>query len=109
MVQEKYSLLSLDEDVDEDRATDTKYAPLGNMLTAADVITCLLVAQAKNIKATPMLAPADQDDPSPSKVCAIMGGFSMQLRGGRQSTRDIDVLTSINMKGVWEAITGDER
>lgn len=33
----------------------------------------------------------------------------MQLRGGRQSTRDIDLITTIKMRGVWDAITGVER
>lgn len=33
----------------------------------------------------------------------------MQLRGGRQSTRDIDLVTSTKMKGIWEAVTGEDR
>ena len=109
MVQETYLLLSLDEDVDEDRISNTRYAPLENMLIAADVVTVLLVAQSEKSPTSGAMHASSQDPKRPSPVCAIMGGFSMQLRGGRQSTRDIDILTSLSMKGVWDAITGDER
>lgn len=42
MPQEKYSLLDLDEDVDEDRTASTHYAPYENMLSAAQsIVSCL--------------------------------------------------------------------
>lgn len=109
MVQETYSLLFLDEDVGEDRTADTRYAPLDNILTAAVPVTSLFVAQAEKTKPSTVAQSPIQDRSSLSATCAIVSGFSVQLRGSRQSTRDIDILTSINMKGVWEAITGDER
>jgi hypothetical protein len=100
MVQETYSLASLDEDVDEDRTAGAQYAPFENMLSATHLVVSLLVAQQETAEGT-----VDEIN-----VCyAIQGGFSMQLRGGRQSTRDVDVITSIKMRGVWEAVTGEER
>lgn len=94
MQQETYSLLSLDEDVDEDRTASTNYAPFENMLSATLLVVSLLEAHVAH--------------PIPPYY-AIQGGFSMQLRGGRQSTRDVDLVTGIKMRGVWEAITGEER
>jgi hypothetical protein len=97
MVQETYSLASLDEDVDEDRTAGAQYAPYENMLSATHLVVSLLVAQ------------QNKCGDGATTCYAIQGGFSMQLRGGRQSTRDVDLITSIKMKGVWEAIIGDER
>lgn len=93
MPQETYSLLALDEDMDEDRTASTNYAPFENMLSATHLVVSLLEAHSTNI----------------NPPYAIQGGFSMQLRGGRQSTRDVDLVTGIKMRGVWEAITGEER
>lgn len=101
--QETYSLASLSEEVDEDRSTDTKYAPFENMLSAANLVTSLLVVhQLESAKQGRSVG-------DPELCYAILGGFSMQLRGGRQSTRDIDLVTSVKMKGVWEALTGESR
>lgn len=103
MPQETYSLASLDESVDGDRGPHTRYAPFENMLSAAHTVTSLLVAQQRR---------ANRDDipaADPALCYGILGGFSMQLRGGRQSTRDIDIVTSTKMRGVWEALTGADR
>lgn len=102
--QETYSLLSLDEEVDEDRTANTQYAPLENMLSATFLVVSLLEGQ--------HVGPDHhhhQHVRMPVYSYAIQGGFSMQLRGGRQSTRDVDVVTNIKMRGVWEAIRGEER
>lgn len=96
--QETYSLLSLDEEVDEDRTANTQYAPLENMLSATFLVVSLLEGHV-----------ASHHTCMPVYSYAIQGGFSMQLRGGRQSTRDVDVVTNIKMRGVWEAIRGEER
>lgn len=93
MPQETYSLLSLDEDLDEDRTAGTHYASFENMLSATQLVVALIEAASSTTSAS----------------YAIQGGFSMQLRGGRQSTRDVDLVTGIKMRGVWEAITGAER
>lgn len=106
MPQETYSLASLNEDVDEDRSSHTQYAPLENMLSAAHLVTTLLTAHQHLALPTETLNPPESDQDS---CYAIQGGFSIQIRGGRQSTRDIDLVTSIKMKGVWEALTGEER
>nr|POF17011.1 hypothetical protein CFP56_57827 [Quercus suber] len=105
MPQETYSLLSLDEDVDEDRNASTRYAPLTNMLSAAHFVAALLVAQQDFSRNDHSI----NQPAAPSLCYAILGGFSMQLRGGRRSTRDIDFVTNIKMRGVWAAITGEDR
>nr|POE94574.1 hypothetical protein CFP56_16813 [Quercus suber] len=103
MPQETYLLLSLDEGVDEDRNASTRYAPFTNMLSAAQLVVSLLEAQQDSSRIAHIThRPA-------AEIYAILGGFSMQLRGGRQSTRDIDIVTSVRMKGVWTAITGEDR
>lgn len=101
--QETYSLLSLDEEVDEDRTANTQYAPLENMLSATFLVVSLL-ERGQHVG-------PDHHHHVRMPVCyyAIQGGFSMQLRGGRQSTRDVDIVTNIKMRGVWEAIRGEER
>lgn len=104
--QETYSLLSLDEEVDEDRTANAQYAPLENMLSATFLVVSLLERQ--------HVGPDHHHHHHhhvrmPVYSYAIQGGFSMQLRGGRQSTRDVDVVTNIKMRGVWEAIRGEER
>lgn len=103
--QETYSLLSLDEEVDEDRTANAQYAPLENMLSATDLVVSLL-------ERGQHVGPDHHHHHHvrmPVYSYAIQGGFSMQLRGGRQSTRDVDVVTNIKMRGVWEAIRGEER
>lgn len=108
--QETYSLLSLDEEVDEDRTANAQYAPLENMLSATFLVVSLLEGQ--HIGPEGHVGPDHHHHHHVRKpVCsyAIQGGFSMQLRGGRQSTRDVDVVTNIKMRGVWEAIRGEER
>lgn len=102
--QETYSLLSLDEEVDEDRTANTQYAPLENMLSATFLVVSLL-------ERGQHVGPDHHHHHvrKPVYSYAIQGGFSMQLRGGRQSTRDVDVVTNIKMRGVWEAIRGEER
>lgn len=96
MSQETYSLLDLDESLDEDRDAGTRYAPFENMLSATHLVTTLLDAQHGN-------------DYKDAPAYAILGGFSMHLRGGRRSTRDVDLVTTIKMKGLWEAMTGQTR
>lgn len=103
--QETYSLLSLDEEVDEDRTANTQYAPLENMLSA----TFLVVSLLERGHVGPDHHHHHHHVRMPVYSYAIQGGFSMQLRGGRQSTRDVDVVTNIKMRGVWEAIRGEER
>jgi hypothetical protein len=106
MPQETYSLASLDEDVDEDRTASTSYAPYENMLSATHLVVSLLVARQHQIVQDSTKNSSATD---PAYCYGIQGGFSMQLRGGRQSTRDVDLVTSIKMKGVWDAITGESR
>lgn len=112
--QETYSLLSLDEEVDEDRTANAQYAPLENMLSATFLVVSLLEG---HVGPEGHIGPEGHVGPDhhhhhvrmPVYSYAIQGGFSMQLRGGRQSTRDVDVVTNIKMRGVWEAIRGEER
>lgn len=110
MPQGTYSFLDLDEDVDEDRTATTCYAPFENMLSATQLVVSSLTTQPEPSHqfGIPEKASRIVVD-SPIRQYAIQGGFSMQLRDGRKSTRDIDLVTSIKMKGVWEAITGEDR
>ena len=109
MPQETFSLASLDEDVDEDRVAHTQYAPFENMLSATHLVASLLADQQQRNTEQSTSRSVQSSAVDPALCYGVQGGFSMQLRGGRQSTRDVDIVTDTRMKGVWEAVTGEER
>ena len=42
-------------------------------------------------------------------IYAVMGGFSMRLRGSSRETTDIDIAVNIKMKRLWEILTPQPR
>ncbi|SMR47592.1 unnamed protein product [Zymoseptoria tritici ST99CH_3D1] len=42
-------------------------------------------------------------------VYALMGGFALLLLGSRRATRDVDMVTDLQMRKVWALVEGDPR
>lgn len=87
MPQTTYDLTKYDSE--EERERNPNAPPLENLATAARYV-------ASKIKAV-------------GGTYALMGGFSLLMMGSQRPTRDVDMVTTLNMRDLRHLIVGDER
>lgn len=87
MPQTTYDLANYDSE--EERENNPNAPPLENLASAARYVA----AQIKSVGGT----------------YALMGGFSLLMMGSQRPTRDVDMVTTLNMRDIWDLIDGDER
>ncbi|SMY21495.1 unnamed protein product [Zymoseptoria tritici ST99CH_1A5] len=87
MSQQRYDLAEYDSE--EERRQDPQGPPLENQVAAAQYIGSKIQSE--------------------QGVYALMGGFALLLLGSRRATRDVDMVTDLQMRKVWALVEGDPR